>query len=184
MKRLGLLLLVLLGFSTGAVAGADDLRVTPQQAYDRVQAEGDELLFIDVRDPVEIMFVGSTDEVHANIPFRLVDRTHWNAEAGVFAMPKNPDFAAEVEAALAERGLDRDATVITMCRSGSDRGRPSAEYLREAGFSNALYVENGFQGDPIEAGERAGMRLQNGWQNSGLPWSREINPEKIYRPGD
>ncbi len=30
-------------------------------------------------------------------------------------------------------------------------------------------------------GPQAGMRLQNGWQNSGLPWGRSLNPDKIYR---
>lgn len=30
-------------------------------------------------------------------------------------------------------------------------------------------------------GPQAGFRLQNGWQNSGLPWSAKMNPEKIYR---
>ena len=27
-----------------------------------------------------------------------------------------------------------------------------------------------------------GLRVVNGWQNAGLPWSMDINPDKIYRP--
>lgn len=37
------------------------LSVTPEQTWDTVQEQGDNLLFIDVRDPVEIMFIGFTD---------------------------------------------------------------------------------------------------------------------------
>ncbi|MFT6988217.1 MAG: hypothetical protein ACJASL_000178 [Paraglaciecola sp.] len=40
---------------------------------------------------------------------------------------------------------------------------------------------NGFQGDSAKAGEKTGFRIQNGWQNSGLPWGSKPNPEKIYR---
>ena len=68
-----------------------------------------------------------------------------------------------------------------MCRSGSERGEPSAKLLQEAGLSNARFVEHGFQGDAIKQGEQKGFRLKNGWQNSGLPWSK-MSPEKIFKP--
>jgi len=45
------------------------------------------------------------------------------------------------------------------------------------------YIDHGFQGSSAKEGKEAGMRIVNGWQNDGLPWSMEINPEKIYRPG-
>jgi len=162
-------------------AYADDMGLTPRQTYDRVQEKGDEILFLDVRDPVEIMFIGFTDEVDANIPFLIVDRTRWDDENNRYVPYQNPDFAAEVEAALAARGLGKDAEVITMCRSGSERGEPSARFLRDNGFPNAKYVVNGFQGGRIKEGHRAGFRLKNGWQNSGLPWGPKMNPDKMYR---
>ena len=46
-----------------------------------------------------------------------------------------------------------------MCRSGSERGKPSADFLREAGL-NAYYVVNGFQGSAIKEGEHAGFVLK------------------------
>jgi len=178
-----ILVSVLLVLGLAATAQAEEaLSVTPEETWDMVQEQGDNLLFIDVRDPVEIMFIGFTDAVDRNIPFQLVDRTRWNDEKGVFAMDINEDFVAQVDAALKEKGLTRDSLIITMCRSGSARGKPSADYLLERGFTNVKYIENGFQGSTVKEGEKKGFRVQNGWQNSGLPWSTKANPEKIYRP--
>tara|TARA_R110001583_G_scaffold90144_3_gene231798 strand:+ start:26422 stop:26970 length:549 start_codon:yes stop_codon:yes gene_type:complete len=162
-------------------AHALDIGISAEETHTRVQAQEKNLLFVDVRDPVEIMFIGFTDEVHANVPFMLVDRTQWNDKRGVFRLYQNPDFIAQIKAELEKRGLGADTEIITMCRSGSERGEPSAAFLRENGFPNARYVINGFQGAAIKEGAQAGFRLQNGWQNSGLPWSTKMNPEKVYR---
>ena len=177
------LLLAASAASLPAMAWAvdDSTGISAADTYQLEQKNGNKVLFIDVRDPVEIMFVGNTDVVDANIPFMLVDRTQWDAKNGRFRMYQNPDFSRQVEAALKARGLDKDATVITMCRSGSERGKPSADYLRKQGFSNAKYVIDGFQGTAAKEGDKAGMRVVNGWQNSGLPWNAKLNPDKIYR---
>ena len=178
-----LLVSVLLVFGLVASAQAQEaLSITPEEVYEMTQEQGEQMLSVDVRDPVEIMFIGFTDSVDTNIPFKLVDRTRWNEKKGVFAMDTNPDFVAQVDEALAAKGLDRDALIVTMCRSGSSRGKPSADYLLERGFNNVKYVENGFQGGSIKEGDQKGLRVKNGWQNSGLPWSPKANPEKIYRP--
>jgi rhodanese-related sulfurtransferase len=138
---------------------------------------------VDVRDPIEIMFIGFTDVAQANIPFLLADRSRFLDDKQRFAMDKNPEFAAQIEAALKAKGLNKDALIITMCRSGSSRGKPSADYLLSQGFTNVKYIDHGFQGSGAKEGKKAGMRIVNGWQNDGLPWSMVINPKKIYRPG-
>lgn len=178
MKRL--LIAAALGFASLA-AHAADIAISAQDTYAKIQNNEKNVLFIDVRDPVEIMFVGFSDAVHANVPFMMVDRTQWNAEKGVFRLYRNPDFIDQVKLQLARRGLSADAEIITMCRSGSERGEPSAAFLRENGFPNARYVVNGFQGGALKEGPQAGFRLQNGWQNSGLPWSATMNADKIHR---
>ncbi|HRP23323.1 rhodanese-like domain-containing protein [Thauera sp.] len=178
MKRL--LIAAAIGFASLA-AHAADIGISAKETYAKIQQAEQNVLFLDVRDPVEIMFVGSTDAAHANVPFMLVDRTQWNAERGVFRLYRNPDFINQVKLELARRGLSADAEIITLCRSGSERGKPSADFLRENGFPNARYVIHGFQGDAIKEGPQAGFRLQNGWQNSGLPWSPKMSPEKIHR---
>ena len=131
------------------------LSLTPQETYELVQQRGEE---------------------------KLADRSKFLADKGRFAMNTNPEFAAEVEKALKEKGLSKEDLVITMCRSGSSRGKPSAEYLMERDFTNVKYIDHGFQGSGAKEGEKKGMRVVNGWQNEGLPWSMTLNPEKIYRP--
>lgn len=165
----------------GSVAQADTMALSTKAVWQEVQSKPETLLFIDVRDPVEIMFIGFTDAVDANIPFRMADRTEWSEKKRIFKMKPNKAFIEQVDAALAAKGLDRNARIITMCRSGSARGKPSAVFLRENGFANAFYVEHGFQGDKVKTGERKGMRIVNGWQNDGLPWSPKANGAKIYR---
>lgn len=161
-------------------ASADEMGISPQDTQ-TLNQQSDNVLFIDVRDPVEIMFIGFTDEVDINIPYLMVDRSQWDTQKNRFRLYQNPDFVSQVKDALAARGLDENATIITMCRSGSERGLPSAKFLQENGFAHTRYVINGFQGDALKEGEKAGLRIQNGWQNEGLPWNAKPNPNKIYR---
>ncbi|GHA02907.1 hypothetical protein GCM10007162_19030 [Ignatzschineria ureiclastica] len=163
-----------------AFAG-QEIGMAPETVYQMKITEEEPVLFIDVRDPVEIMFIGGTDMVDLNIPYMLVDRDSWNEERGTFELHLNPNFTTEVAQALADRNLPQDTLIVTMCRSGSERGKPSADALREAGFTNAHYVANGFQGDAIKTGDNKGFRTQNGWQNSALPWTPKVDGNKIYR---
>ncbi|MDX1369723.1 rhodanese-like domain-containing protein [Pseudomonas sp.] len=179
MKRL--LLSAALGF-LALTAQAADIGVTAQEVHARVQQADATLLFVDVRDPVEIMFVGFTDAVHVNVPYLLVDRSVWDDQRGTYKIAQNPNFVADIRAELTRRGLDANTEIVTMCRSGSERGKPSADFLRANGFPNARYLIDGFQGSAIKEGPQTGFRLQNGWQNSGLPWSPKMTAEKMYRP--
>lgn len=103
------------------------LYLTSREAYDMKREMGDKVLFVDVREPVEIMFTGFTDVVDVNVPFLLVNPSRWNPKKPVLAMEPNPDFAASIMAQLEKRGLDTSAPVILMCRSGGTRGAPSAQ---------------------------------------------------------
>ena len=162
-------------------AQTPDLGITAQDTYAKVQQANAKVLFVDVRDPVEVMFVGFTDAVDINVPYLMVDRNAWDDKKGVYKLTQNTNFVAQIKAALNQRGLGQDAEIITLCRSGSERGEPSAALLRANGFPNARFVINGFQGAALKEGPQAGLRLQNGWQNVGLPWSTKMNPAKMYR---
>lgn len=178
MRKLILSTLFLL--TSFAFAG-QEIGMAPETVYQMKITEEEPVLFIDVRDPVEIMFIGGTDMVDLNIPYMLVDRDSWNEERGTFELHLNPNFTTEVAQALADRNLPQDTLIVTMCRSGSERGKPSADALRKVGFTNAHYVVNGFQGDAIKTGDNKGFRTQNGWQNSALPWTPKVDGNKIYR---
>ncbi len=160
------------------------LYLTAKEAYEMKQAEGDKLLFVDVREPVEIMFTGFTDVVDVNVPYMLVDPGAWNPEKPVLQMRENPDFAAGVAAAMEARGLDRNAPVIVMCRSGGTRGAPSANALRPLGLSQVYVVVDGFEGGTLKDDPRGPWRLKDGWKNSGLPWDYKMNKDKIPLRGE
>jgi rhodanese-related sulfurtransferase len=156
------------------------LYLTAAEAYEMKQAEGDAVLFVDVRDPIEIMFTGFTDVVDRNIPFLLSDPSQWHPKKPVFKMAPNPAFAGDVEAALAAAGLDKSAPVILMCRSGGTRGAPSAKALEGLGLEQVYVVVDGFEGGTVKDHPNGPWRLKNGWKNSGLPWSYSLNKEKMY----
>lgn len=182
MKHLfrGGILVVCLIF-TSLTAQAQDTGISAADTYELVKNRTEPVLFVDVRDPIEIMFIGFTDAVNINIPYLIVDRNQWDAENQRFRLYPNPDFIALISAALAERGLDKNTMIVTMCRSGSERGEPSARFLIENGFPNARFVIDGFQGSAAKDGPHKGLRIINGWQNSGLPWQSKPDPEKIFR---
>ena len=159
-----------------------NLYVDSKEAYAMKQKLGDKMLFIDVRDPIEIMFTGFTDVVDINIPFKLTNGSVWNDKKPVFLMAVNPDFEAEIAAALEARGLTKDVPVVIMCRSGGTRGAPAIKYLENKGYKQVYVVTDGFEGGKIKDGDRKNWRLKNGWKNSGLPWSYKLNKEKMYFP--
>jgi rhodanese-related sulfurtransferase len=156
------------------------LYLTAEEAGAMKAAHGDEVLFVDVREPIEIMFTGFTDMVDVNVPFMLVNPAKWHPEKPVFLMEPNPDFAAGIEAALEERGLGKDAPIILMCRSGGDRGAPSARALHGKGFEAVYVVVDGFEGVTSKDDPKAPWRTVNGWKNSSWPWGYSLDRDKIY----
>lgn len=156
------------------------LYLTSKEAFEMKQANGDRVLFVDVREPVEIMFTGFTDTVDVNVPFLLVNPAKWNPNKQVLAMEPNPDFAPGILAALEARGLDKSTPVLLMCRSGGERGAPSAKALEGLGLAAVYVVVDGFEGSTSKDNPNGPWRLVNGWKNSGLPWSYSLNPEKVF----
>lgn len=52
------------------------------------------------------------------------------------------------------------------------------------GFSQVYSMTDGFEGGKLEEGDSRGVRAVNGWRNSGLPWSSEIDPDVAWRPAE
>ena len=63
------------------------LYVDSKEAYElKTGADGKTILFVDVRDPIEIMFTGFTDTVDINIPYLISNPHKWNDKKNVYAM--------------------------------------------------------------------------------------------------
>ena len=156
------------------------LYLTAAEAAAMKREQGNGVLFVDVREPVEIMFTGYTDMIDVNVPYLLVNPAKWNPKKPVLMMEKNPDFAAGIERALKANGLEKTAPIILMCRSGGTRGAPSAKALDGMGFEKVYVVVDGFEGPTSKNNPKGPWRSVKGWKNAGLPWSYKLNRKKLY----
>src|SRR5690625_4242825 len=156
------------------------LYLSPQQAWEQINERPDETLFIDVRTRAEAMYVGMTTVADALVPF--VDHDPfwaWDDERNSYKLEPVQDFVDEVNRRLAAKNLDKDAPVILICRSGG-RSAMAADRLAEAGFTQVYTIPEGFEGDKSKAGADKGQRTVNGWKNADLPWTTELDKDKMF----
>ncbi len=157
-----------------------DLYLTPREAWEMKQEQGDRVLLVDVRTRGEVKYIGIADAVDAHIPVRFLrDDYAWSEKSSTYRTRENPDFVAAVERLLAARGQDRSTPVILMCQSGS-RVPAAARLLHAAGFDRVYTQYQGFEGIKAKDGPRKGQRVVNGWKNANLPWSYRLDPAKMY----
>jgi len=142
------------------------LYLSPKEAVDMINKDPKKVLFVDVRTPEELYFVGHASMIDKNVPLKYVDYTHTNKKGKGFASKKNPNFVKEIDAALKEKGLTKDDKIILICRSG-DRSGIGATILYNAGYKNTYTITTGTEGDKDKT---TGKRTVNGWKNDGQPW--------------
>lgn len=159
------------------------LYVTASEAYDLMQDNARAVL-IDVRDPIEIKFTGFAEPTDIHVPWVLADRDNFDEDAKTWPMVRNDDFETQVRAELEALDVANDDPIIVMCRSGATRSAPGADIITEMGFNQVYSMTDGFEGGKLEEGDSAGVRAVNGWRNSGLPWSYEIDPDVAWRPAE
>jgi rhodanese-related sulfurtransferase len=82
-----------------------------------------------------------------------------------------------MERRLKEKGLTKDDPVVLMCRAG-ERSSRAADLLSDSGYKRVYIVVYGYEGEMSDKGRRT----VNGWKNSGLPWSYELDKKKMYFP--
>ena len=131
-----------------AYAGA----VTPQQAYDLVQADK-KVKLIDVRTNAERAWVGQVA-----LPPDQHGAVEWSTWPG--GAP-NPQFIEQLASVAA-----KDEVLLFLCRSGV-RSRHAAKAATAAGFANSFDILEGFEGDKDADGHR---KQTSGWCKAGLPW--------------
>ncbi len=158
------------------------LYVDAKEAYAMKQQLGDKAMFIDIRTRGEVSYTGMATVVDAHVPL-LEHPTNapWDEKAGRFRLEYNNDFDTEVARRMATKGLDKEAPVILICRSG-DRSSKAVNLLAELGYKKVYTVVDGFEGDVAKDGPDAGKRVVNGWKNAGLPWTYRLDKDKLYIP--
>ena len=149
------------------------LYLTAAEAYEKWQADPDNITVLDVRTTEEYLYVGHAPMAW-NVP--LASQTYeWDAEKQYFGFQPNPAFIA-----LGQEFAEASDTILVMCRSGG-RSAMAVNGLAAAGFTNVYQIIDGMEGDAVKDPDSVfqGQRLMNGWKNSGLPWTYEPDPEKM-----
>jgi rhodanese-related sulfurtransferase len=151
------------------------------EAADFLSKNASKALFLDIRTPAELAFVGMPTMADANVPYMVEpDFPAWDEVKSTLKLEKNSDFVPEVRRRLNEKHLGPDSTIVLICRSG-DRSAAAANLLAEAGLNNVYSVVDGVEGDLAKDGPKAGQRAVNGWKNAGLPWSYTLEKKKMYK---
>ncbi len=152
------------------------LYVTAKEAYQMWQADQNKIKILDVRTPEEYVFVGHPPMAH-NIPFQLFNYQMAVQNKGPLMVP-NPNFIQEV----GQRFKTSD-TILVICRSGN-RSAAAVNAMATAGFKIAYSITEGFEGDRVKdpGSSFYGKRFKNGWKNSGLPWTDQLNPKLMWIP--
>ena len=152
-----------------------ELYVTSSEAYELL-ATGAGAKLLDVRSPQEYQFVGHA-AMAVNIPLATAD-DEVDPDKGELPWRVNTEFVAQV----AEWADPTDQILVT-CRSGG-RSAMAVNALAAAGFTNVFNIIDGFEGDLVKDPISAdfGRRRVNGWKNSHLPWTYDIDPSRMrYR---
>ena len=136
--------------------------VSSQDAFDLLQ-DDTAILFVDVRDPVEVSIHGQPDMIDANVPIRVLRQAYQGAP-NHDALAVNPNFIADMKQAFQAHNKSRHDMVILICGSGR-RSAEAARSMEAAGFSNVWHIPDGYPGD-----DHQGYNAQHAWRIAGLPW--------------
>ena len=152
------------------------LYVTAKEAYAKWKADPRQVKVLDCRTPEEYAFVGHP-AMAGNLPLMFVEHKYSPGSKSL-AMKPNPDFVQQAK----QRYKTTDTILIT-CRSGG-RSAQAVNLLAEAGFKKAYTIIDGFEGDTLRDPQSPfnGKRAKNGWKNSEIPWTYEIEPDLVYAP--
>lgn len=133
-------------------------QITPPEAHTLL---GQGYRYIDVRTEEE--FANGHPASAVNIPVAVI-----NPATGQMGL--NADFGRVVEA-----HFPKDAKVIVGCQAGG-RSQRAAEMMAQAGYTDVRNMQGGFGG----ARDETGRVVVPGWNEAGLPVSRECGPDDSY----
>ena len=127
--------------------------LTPAETWSLLLSDANAVM-VDVRTQAESDWVGFVD-LSEDRYFHI----EWNRYP---AGTRNTEFLSELES----RVTDKSTTIVFLCRSGV-RSHHAATLAQSAGYTNALNILEGFEGDKNENAHRSTI---NGWRKAGLPW--------------
>jgi rhodanese-related sulfurtransferase len=152
------------------------LYVTSAEAYSKWEASPKKVKVLDVRTPEEYIFIGHASMAY-NVPLAM-QTYNWDPKTNEYAMKPVSDFVDQVK----KIAKPTDVILVT-CRSGG-RSAMAVNQLAAAGFKNVYNITDGFEGDMVK--DQSSLyyekRMQNGWKNSNLPWTYELNQDQIITP--
>ena len=137
--------------------------LTSQDAY-QLLTENPEVVFIDVRDPVEISLSGRPEFLDAVVPVKI-QSVEFDSSIEQFVLKDNPDFLDQMKVVMKRERKAKDDLIIVTCGSGM-RSAIAAQQLIDAGYTNVWHIPDGYDGD-----DRPGINTKNAWRLAGLPWT-------------
>jgi rhodanese-related sulfurtransferase len=152
------------------------LYLTAKDACEKWKADPKHVKIVDVRTPEEYVFVGHP-VMAWNVP-AMFQTYQWDASGQKLPMKPNPNFEAQ-----AKKLFKPTDTLLVMCRSGG-RSAKAVDRLAKAGFKQLYNIIDGMEGDTVDDPKSVfhRKRMKNGWKNSGLPWTYDLDPEKMCLP--
>ncbi|MCK4707750.1 MAG: sulfurtransferase, partial [Gammaproteobacteria bacterium] len=110
------------------------LYLTAEQAYKKTMDNMDKTLFVDIRTPSELNYLGAASVMDAHVPTVFMDTTGWNDKKHRYNRATNKNFVADIGKALKKKGLSKNDTIILMCRSGK-RSVTATNILADNGYT-------------------------------------------------
>jgi rhodanese-related sulfurtransferase len=147
------------------------LYLTAKAGYEKWEKNPDKIKIIDTRTVGEYFFVGHGSMAY-NIPVKILDSKSGSGPVVIL----NKNFVSDVK----KKFKDTD-TILLICRSGV-RSALAVNILGQAGFKKVHSIIDGFEGDKLKKHDSPnhGKRVVNGWKNSNLPWTYDLNPALLY----
>ena len=155
-----------------------ELYLTATEAYAFKQRKGDHVIFIDIRSPAEVMFLGMPESIDISIRLFSPDYSQWSENKGSYPMKSNDRFLVQIDEATNMINMTKKDSIVLICRSGK-RSAKAASLLHSQGYAQVYTVVDGFEGDKVKTGMNKGKRMVNGWKNSDLPWGYKLDRNKV-----
>ena len=156
-----------------------DQYLTAVEAHSLLKKDASKVLFVDVRTPYEVQYVGSTSMMDKNIPIVTISLKKWDKKKKRYARILNKKFVSQVKKALKAKGLTKADKIIFMCRSGK-RSIYTSKLMAKAGYHNVATIVDGFEGGKDKKFKH--RITKSGWKNTcpAKSWGYKNHKAKMY----